>query len=111
MSLWRERAWRCGSTRGGIAPNLSEFTRTLDEIRFSLRDIDEVYLLRGTRATWVVDDLKHERNDLVVRLQARNVPSNRPLEDMAVPVDALVAGAEVLQERATVPDLFAPKNG
>ena len=28
---------------------------------------------------------------------------------MMVPVEALVGGAEVLQQRATVPDLFAPK--
>jgi hypothetical protein len=95
--------------QGRERAEVSQFTRTLNEIVLSLRDIDQVYLLRGTRATWVLDDLKHEHDDLVVRLQARNVPSNRDLADMMVPVQALVDGAEVLQERATVPQLFAPK--
>jgi hypothetical protein len=95
--------------QGRERAEVSQFTRTLNEIVGSLRDIDQVYLLRGTRATWVLDDLRHEHDDLVVHLQARNVPSKRDLTDMMVPVQALVDGAEVLQERATVPELFAPK--
>ena len=72
--------------QGRDRAEVSQFTRTLNEIVASLRDIDQVYLLRGTRATWVLDDLKHVRDDLVVRLQARNVPSNRDISDMMVPV-------------------------
>jgi hypothetical protein len=94
--------------QGRHRAELSQFTRTLNEIRLSLRDIDEVYLLQGTRATWVVDDLKHEHNDLVVRLQARNVPSKRPLADMEVPVEALVDGAVALQQQPAVPAYFTP---
>lgn len=87
---------------------VSQFTQTLNSIVLSLREIDQVYLLRGTRATWVLDDLTHVQNDLVARLQPRNVPSGRNAADMMVPVEALVAGAEVLQATATVPELFAP---
>lgn len=89
---------------------LSQFTKTLDEIRRSLMEIDEVHLMRGTRATWVVDDIKRSRSDLVVRLRSREKSTeHRDADDMLVPVQALVQGAEVLQSRATVPDLFIPK--
>lgn len=95
--------------QGRERAEVSTFTRTLDEIVLSLREIDQVYLLRGTRATWVLDHLEHQRQDLVVRLQPRNVPATRDVADMAVPVQALLDGAEVLQHRAMVPELFAPK--
>ena len=89
---------------------LSQFTKTLDEIRRSLVEIDEVHLMRGTRATWVVDDIKRSRGDLVVRLRSREKSTKqRDADDMLVPVQALVQGAEVLQTRATVPDLFVPQ--
>lgn len=92
--------------QGRERAELSQFTRTLDEVRLALRDIDQVYLLQGTRATWVVDDLKHERDDLVVRMQARDVQSTRPAADMQIPVLALVDGAAVLQRQPTVPEYF-----
>lgn len=95
--------------QGRERAEVSKFARTLDEIVLSLREVDQVYLLRGTRATWVLDRVDHQHNDLVVRLEPRNVPSNRDVSDMMVPVQALVDGAEVLQDRATVPELFAPK--
>lgn len=95
--------------QGRERAEVSKFTRTLDEIVLSLREVDQVYLLRGTRATWVLDRVEHQRDDLVVRLGPRNVPSTRDVADMMVPVQALVDGAEVLQDRATVPELFAPK--
>ena len=56
---------------------VSRFTRTLDEIVLSLREVDQVYLLRGTRATWVLNKVEHQKNDLVVRLEPRDVPSKR----------------------------------
>jgi len=87
---------------------VTRFTRTLDEIVLSLREIDHVHLLRGTRATWVLADLKHEEDDLVVRLEARQVPSRRDWTDMLVPVAAFVDGAAQLREEAAIPPLFAP---
>lgn len=95
--------------QGRERAEVSKFARTLDEIVLSLREVDQVYLLRGTRATWVLDRVEHQRDDLVVRLGPRNVPPGRDVSDMMVPVQALVNGAEVLQDRATVPELFAPK--
>ena len=95
--------------QGRERAEVSKFTRTLDQIVLSLREVDQVYLLRATRATWVLDHLEHQSDDLVVRLKPRNVPSNRDVSDMTVPVKALVDGAEVLQERPTVPELFATK--
>ncbi|OBB33066.1 hypothetical protein A5792_11600 [Mycolicibacterium peregrinum] len=95
--------------QGRERAEVSKFSRTLDEIVLSLREVDQVYLLRGTRATWVLDRVEHQHNDLVVRLEPRNVPSTRDVSDMMVPVQALVDGAEVLQDHATVPELFAPK--
>ena len=87
---------------------MTRFTRTLDEIIWSLREIDRVYLLQGTRATWVMADLTHRGDDLIVRLEARLVPAKRDPADMMVPVLALVEGAEALQVESTVPRLFAP---
>lgn len=87
---------------------VTRFTRTLDEIVWSLREIDRVYLLRGTRATWVLSDLSHSGNDLVVRLEARQVPARRTLDDMAVPVNAFVAGANALREEPLIPKMFTP---
>lgn len=87
---------------------VSQFTKTLDEIVLSLREIDKVYLRRGTRATWVLADLSHDKEDLVVRLEARPSPRSRPTEDMLVPVSAFVSGAEHLAEVAEVPRLFMP---
>ncbi|WP_349268680.1 hypothetical protein [Mycolicibacterium parafortuitum] len=96
--------------QGRDRAELSQFTRTLDAIRLSLIEIDGVHLVRGSRATWVVDDISHVRDDLVVRLRSRyKVTKDRDAEDMLVPVQALLNGAEVLHERPTVPDLFAPK--
>ncbi len=82
--------------------------RTLTEVVMSLREIDRVHLLHGTRATWVMADMNRQSNDLVMRLEARLVPAQRDLEDMLVPALALVEGAEALQQEATVPRLFSP---
>lgn len=87
---------------------VTRFTKTLNEIVQALREIDRVYLLRSTRATWVLADMRHQADDLVVRLEARLVPAQRAMEDLLVPVRALVEGAAELQVEATVPRLFAP---
>jgi hypothetical protein len=87
---------------------VKRFTHTLNEIVASLREIDEVYIERATRATWVLAAVQHRRGNLVVRLEARRVPVRRPLADMLVPVQALVDGAKVLQREPAVPHLFTP---
>jgi len=83
--------------------------RTLNEVVWSLQDIDKVYLLHGTRATWVMADMHRKDDDLVLRLEPRNVPAKRDTLDMMVPVEALVKGATSLAEQPVVPELFAPK--
>ena len=82
--------------------------RTLREVVGSLREIDRIHLLHGTRATWVMADMEREAQDLVMRLEARLAPAGRDLADMLVPAVALVEGAETLQREAEVPRLFAP---
>lgn len=82
--------------------------RTLTEIVGSLREIDRVHLLHGTRATWVMADMERQDHDLVMRLEARMRPSGRDIADMLVPAVALVEGVDTLQRQAEVPRLFAP---
>jgi len=82
--------------------------RTLDEVVLSLRDIDKVHLLRGTRATWVMADMRRRERDLVFRLKPRDVPFRRDAEDMMVPAEALVSGALALARQPVVPELFSP---
>lgn len=94
--------------QGRERAEVTRFTRTLDEIVRALREIDRVYLLHGTRATWVMADVTHRADDLVVRLEARLVPTKRAPADMFVPVQALIDGAETLRMESTVPRLFAP---
>ncbi|MCP2192520.1 hypothetical protein LX14_000210 [Williamsia deligens] len=48
--------------QGRERAEVSRFTRTLDGIVLSLREIDQVYLTRAPRATWVQADLKHRRD-------------------------------------------------
>ncbi len=87
---------------------VSRVAHTLNTVVWSLREIDRVHLLRGTRATWVMADMERDAHDLVMRLETRFVPANRDHDDMLVPAVALVEGAEVLQREPTVPRLFAP---
>jgi hypothetical protein len=93
-------------TEGRERAEVGRFTRTLDEIVLSLREIDRAYLRRGTRATWVLADLDHDQNELVVRLEARPSTRNRTVEDMLKPVDAFVDGAALLSEVPEVPEYF-----
>lgn len=90
----------------------AEVTRVawaLNEVVGSLKDIDRVYLLRGTRATWVLADMRRDQHDLVLRVEARRVPAKRSRDDMLLPVAALVTGVAQLDEEPTVPPLFSPK--
>lgn len=97
-------------TEGRERAEVTRFTKTLDEIVRALREIDRVYLRKGTRATWVMAALSHnpDRDELVVRLEARPRSSARSSEDMLKPVKALVNGAERLAEVAEVPEYFSP---
>jgi hypothetical protein len=94
--------------QGRERAEVRRFTHTLNEIVASLREIDEVYKERATRATWVLAAVSHRRSNLIVRLEAREVPKKRELSDMLVPVQALVDGAKVLQREPSVPHLFTP---
>ncbi len=95
--------------QGRERAEVTRFTHTLDEIVRSLREIDEVYVEHQTRATWVLAGVQRRYSNLVVRLEARNVPSKRDISDMLIPAVALVDGAKVLQTEAIVPRLFKPK--
>ena len=87
---------------------VTRVARTLTEVVRSLREIDQVHLLRGTRATWVMADMERQDADLVLRLEARLIPSRRSMADVLVPAVALVEGAGRLQSEAAVPRLFSP---
>jgi CTP:molybdopterin cytidylyltransferase MocA len=81
----------------------------MNEVVRSLQEIDHVYLLRGTRAAWVMADMMRDDQDLVLRLEPRRVPSSRSTDDILVPANALVAGVNVLTADAVVPAYFAAK--
>lgn len=83
--------------------------RTLNEVVWSLQEIDRVHLLRGTRATWVMADMDRRQQDLILRLEPRNVSAKRDVPDMMIPAEALVRGATTLTEQPVVPELFAPR--
>jgi len=97
-------------TEGRERAEVGRFTRTLDEIVRSLREIDRIYLRKGTRATWVMAGLSQDRqrDELIVRLEARPRSSERTAEDMLKPVEALVTGAARLAEVPEVPEYFSP---
>ena len=78
--------------------------KTLNEVVWSLQEIDRVHLLRGTRATWVMADMDRQDQDLILRLEPRNVPAKRDMLDMLVPAEALVRGAQTLTEQPVVPE-------
>lgn len=54
-------------------------------------------------------DMNRRDQDLILRLEPRNVPAKRDLLDMLVPAEALVRGATLLASQPVVPELFAPK--
>lgn len=85
------------------------FTKTLDDVVLSLREIDRLYLHRGTRPEWVIESLEHQANDAVIRLEPRASSRTRDLADMLRPVEALVDGITSLAERAEIPKLYSPE--
>lgn len=85
------------------------FTKTLDDVVLSLREIDRLYLHRGARPTWVIESLHHQANDAVIRLEPRSSSRRRDLSDMLRPIDAFVEGINSLGERAEIPKLYSPE--
>jgi hypothetical protein len=85
------------------------FTKTLDDVVLSLREIDRLYLHRGTRPIWIIESLHHEANDAVIRLQPRSSSRTRDISDMLRPVDALVDGINSLSTKPEIPKLYSPE--
>lgn len=54
-------------------------------------------------------DMSRGEQDLILRLEPRDVPTDRDADDMLVSVKALVAGVGDLEEQPIIPPLFAPK--
>lgn len=94
--------------QGRERAEIGRFTRTLDEVVLSLKEIDEVYLDRGTRPVWILDSVRTRGHTLTIRLAPRDLPKKRELGDMLVPVKALVDGARTLEHEPSVPKLFQP---
>lgn len=87
---------------------LRRLTATLDQLRLALSDIDRAYFVRGSRPRWVVDNLKYQTSDLMVRVTAV-ATAKRPASSMLASVDALVSGVESLETVAAVPDYYSEK--
>ncbi|MEP9391877.1 hypothetical protein ABLE94_06390 [Gordonia sp. VNK1] len=94
--------------QGRERAEVARFTRTLDEVVRSLKEIDEVYVDRATRPVWILGGVRHSGNSLIIRLTPREAPLKRELSDMLVPVQALVDGARTLEREPAVPRLFQP---
>lgn len=84
------------------------FTKTLDDVVLSLREIDHLHLRRGSRPTWVIESLHHEDLDAVIRLEPKSSSTTRDLGDMQRPIDALVEGVQSLGRRPEIPKLYGP---
>lgn len=85
------------------------FTRTLDDVVLSLREIDHLYLRRGSRPEWIIESLRHEEADAVIRLEPRSSSRTRDLSDMQRPIDALLEGVQSLGEKPEIPKLYGPE--
>ncbi len=94
---------------GRTKPSVNRFTRTLDDVVLSLKEIDRLYLRRGSRPIWVVDSLRHDARTSIVRLEPRTNSRTRPLEDMLEPVKAFVDGVKELEQFAEIPRLYGPE--
>lgn len=84
---------------------LARLTTTLSQVRLALSEIDHVYLMRGSRPTWVVDGLQDHPGRLVVRV----IPTRgrrRDPESLLAPVEALVSGVESLDSIPEVPHYY-----
>ncbi|WP_433367915.1 hypothetical protein [Streptosporangium sp. CA-115845] len=86
--------------------DLARYTDTLTQVQRALNEIDHVFAQRKTvRPAWIVQDLGHDDQELVVRLSARKTP-RRDHASLLASIDALVSGVEQLQETPEVPQYY-----
>jgi hypothetical protein len=85
------------------------FTKTLDDVVLSLREIDHLYIRRGSRPMWIIESLRHEDQDAVIRLEPRSSSRTRDLADMQRPIDALLEGVKSLDQQPEIPKLYSPE--
>lgn len=96
---------RAGAERAEVL----RFTRTLNEVVASLREIDRAYHTRRSEATWVVADTGRDQGDFVIKVELRAPGRNRDIHDMMVPAQALVEGVELLAQVPEVPRYYLPQ--
>jgi hypothetical protein len=84
---------------------LARLTRTLDEVRLALAEIDRVYVLRGRRPKWVVSALSDEVEYLLIRVTPA-ATVGRDTRSLLAPAEALVSGIDVLQRLPEVPQYY-----
>jgi hypothetical protein len=86
--------------------DLARYTDTLTQVQHALNEIDHVFARQKmTRPEWIVQDLGHDDQELVVRLTARETP-RRGEASLLASIDALVSGVEQLQETPEVPQYY-----
>jgi hypothetical protein len=96
--------------QGEERADVERFTRTLNRLVATLRTIDGAYTASAVRPKWVVAGLGSEGRDLVARVTARpDRHAKRSMQDMLVPVGALVRGVELLAEQPEVPPFFVDR--
>jgi hypothetical protein len=96
--------------QGEERADVERFTRTLNRLVATLRVIDGTYTASAVRPKWVVAGLNSEGHDLVARVTARpDQRAKRSVQDMLVPVSALVQGVGLLAQGPKVPPLFVER--
>ena len=84
---------------------LARLTRTLNEVRLALAEIDRVYVIRGGRPKWVVSSLRDYPDSLLIRLTA-SATRSRDTSSLLAPAEALVSGVDSLQQVPEVPQYY-----
>lgn len=94
--------------------DVGRFTKDLESIAASLREIDRAAVQDQKRISWVVERLSTVGDWLTVKLVVR--PDQRlvrPVSSIAVPVDALVSGVQSLNNESLIPQFYSagPSSG
>lgn len=95
---------REGSQKAAV----TRFTKTLDDVVLSLREIDQLYFKHGSRPKWVIQSVNQQHSESVIRFEPRSKSRTRDIQDMQVPIDLFVDGVRSLDDRAEIPKLYAP---